>query len=375
MRSPGLLFIGMLAILLCGCASTLKLRAPLNHLSTDVPMFGKIPSRMFLDSSLFTFPLSVAWQYDASAGFGNGSPIVAGNILFMGTMQGELHAVDIETGKKISYMKTYSPVSSSPVIFNKYLIVGTESNNENLLCIDTDDGEIRWSKNLGGVASSPMVEDSLLFAGGLDGKFYCLEAAYGTKKWIFDAENPIRSSPCAWGDLVFCANTRGTVFALEKNTGVLRWKFGTNNAVFAGLTASQGRLFVASRDSNLYIFDAVTGAVDKKIPVGNKIMSAPAVDENNVFVPSLDGSLLAFSLSDGTLRWKFQSKSAINTTPIVTPTAIFVASLDQRLYAVSPFDGTVLWYHDFESRIKTTPLVWKNSVIIAAEDKTIYLFR
>ena len=361
--------------ILTGCGSILKLRAPLNHSIYDVPMYGKTYSRIFTDSSAFSFPLSVVWEFDASAGFGNGSPIVIGNVLFIGTLQGELYAIDIESGKRISYMKSFAPISSSPVLFKKYLIVGTESVNESLISINTEYGDIRWTQNVGGVVSSPMIKDSLLYVGGLDGKFYCLEAAYGSKKWTFDTEYPVRSSPCATGELVFCANTNGTVFALDAGSGNIRWEFKTSNAVFAGLTVSNGKLFVASRDSNLYVLNADSGTLDRKISIGNKIMSTPAIDQDRLYVPSLDGSLSAYSISDGILAWKFQSKSAINTTPVITPSAIFTVSLDQHFYALSPMDGTVLWKYDFESRIKTTPLVWKNSVIIAAENKNVYLLR
>ena len=373
LNRPG--FVILVAVLLSGCSTSLKLHLPLSHTPSDVLMFGKTPEHRFADTSAFTFPLSVVWEYDASAGFGSGSPIIVGNALIIGTLQGELHAVDMETGKNINSTKTYAPVSCSPAVYKKYLIVGTESINDNLLWIDTDNGGIEWSRNIGGVVASPIIKDSLLFAGGLDGRFYCFQAGFDAKNWSFDTGSPIRSSPCAWKDLVYCANSNGTVFAFDIDSGILRWKFGTHNAVFASLTVSDGKLFVASRDSNLYIIDGQSGVIDKKIFIGDKMMAAPAIDQGTVFIPSLDGALYAFSISDGSLLWKFQSKNAINTSPIVTPAAIFVASLDHHLYAVSRIDGREMWNHDFNSRIKTTPLVRNNAIFIAAEDKNVYLLR
>ncbi len=365
----------LVSVMLCACSSMLKLRTTMVHSSNDVPMFGRTAVRDFSDSSSFTFPLTISWEYEASAGFGNGSPIVVGNVMIMGTLQGELHAVDIETGKRISYIKNFSPIASSAAVYKKYVIFGVETSTDNLLSIDTDNGEFQWTRDIGGVVSSPLIDKDLLYIGGLDGKFYCIEAEFGSKKWVVDTGSPIRSSACAWNNIVFCANTNGIVFAFDAASGERRWEFSTGNAVFAGLSVSEGKLVIGSRDSTLYILDALTGTVQQRIWIGDKIMSAPAISNKTVFVPSLNGTLSAFSISDGSLKWKFQSKSGINTTPIITSNAVFITSLDKHLYALSLSDGTVLWKHDFDSRIKTTPLVWKNSVIVAAEDKNIYCFR
>ncbi|HAP36846.1 MAG TPA: hypothetical protein DCQ28_13280 [Bacteroidetes bacterium] len=362
-------------IIISGCGSTLKLRLDMNQSQEDVPMLGRNASREFSDPSFFSFPLTKVWEYDASAGFGNGAPIIVNKTLIIGTLQGELHAINVETGKRISYNKNLSPISSSPVAYRQYIIVGLESANENLISFNTEKGDVQWSKNIGGVVSSPFTSDDLLFVGGLDGTFYSFKAQYGESNWKFDTKAPIYASACALNDLVFCANAEGIIFGLDKKNGEMRWKFSTRHAVFAGLTVQNGKLIAASRDSTVYIIDAVSGALERKIFVGDKIMSTPAVSNGIIYIPSLDGSLSAYSLLDGMMQWKFHAKNAVNTTPIIASNAVIVASLDNHLYALSLKDGSVLWKYDVESRIKTTPLVWQNSIFVAAENKTIYCFR
>jgi outer membrane protein assembly factor BamB len=370
-----ILLLSATVLFLSSCGANLRMKLELTRAPEDVPMSGKVSERDFSDPSSFTFPLTQAWEYDASAGFGAGAPVIIGSTLITGTLQGELHAVDMNTGKSLRYIKNVSPIASSPAVYQRYIIFGMESTEENLVSIDTYDGTVRWEKDAGGVASSPMLKDDLLYVGGLDGTFRCLEAAYGTVKWRAETGAPIRSSPCAWNNLVYCANASGVVKAFDAEDGNERWSFTTGNAVFAGLTAAEGKLFVGSRDSNLYILDAETGALLRKIAFGDKLMASPSVSGGILFVPCMDGSVTAFTIADGTVRWKFQTKSAVNTTPVATPGALFVASLDQHIYALSPMDGSLLWKQPVESRIKTTPLVWKNSLIIASEDKYIRCFR
>lgn len=362
-------------VIISGCGSTLKLRLNMNQSPDNIPMLGRNASREFTDSSTFSFPLKIAWEYDASAGFGTGAPIIVNRTLIIGTLQGELHAVDVETGKRISYNKNLSPISSSPVAYQKYIIVGLESTNDNLISFNTERGDVQWSKNIGGVVSSPLISDSLLFVGGMDGTFYCFKAQYGESIWKFDTKAPIYASACALEDIVFCANADGEIYGLDKKNGDMRWEYSTGNALFAGLTTHNGKLIAASRDSNVYILDAISGMLERKIFIGDKIMSSPAALNGILYVSSLDGSVSAYSLSDGKERWKFQSKSAINTTPVISLNAVIIASLDKNVYALSLEDGNVLWKYDLESRIKTTPLVWHNSIFIAAENKIIYCFQ
>gem|GEM_PF-846525 len=356
-----------------GCAG-IKFKTELTPLSTDIPMYGRTPSREFTDSSTFTFPLEMKWEYDASAGFGQAPPIIVGNAMFIGTLQGELHAVNAETGKRIGYFKTFSPVQSSPTVFKNLLVYGTESGKDNLIAYRIDDGEEMWAKDLGGVVASPAVAGEYIIAAGLNGSVYSFDR-YGTQQWSFDTEAPVRSSPCVWNGMVFCASTNGRVFGLNAETGTIVWKFTSRNAVYAGLTVSGGMLVAASRDSSVYVLDPETGTVRNQIRLENKIMAAPAVSGTTIYVSSLDGSVNAFRTTDGEKLWQFNAHSVINTTPFVTPAAIFVASLDKHIYALSPADGSVLWKKELPARIKTTPLVWKNSLFIAAEDKTIYCFR
>ncbi len=369
------LVVLIIILLLNGCGSTLKLRLNMEHSLHNVPMHGKNAARDFTDSSFFSFPLSIAWEYDASAGFGNGAPIVVNKTLIIGTLQGELHGIDIETGKRISYNKNFSPISSSPVAYQQYLIVGLESTNDNLISFNTDRGDIQWSKNIGGVVSSPFVDNDLLYVGGMDGIFYCFKLPYGELEWKYDTKASIYASGCAFDDLVFCANAEGNIFGLDKKSGEKKWKFSTRDALFAGLTSYKEKVIAASRDSNVYILDAASGMLERTIFVGNKIMSTPAVSNDIIYIPSLDGTMSAYTISDGSLRWRFQAHSAINSTPVVALNALIVSSLDNKVYALSLDDGTIQWKYDVESRIKTTPLVWQNSIFIAAENKTIYCFK
>ncbi len=363
----------VISLLIAGCAGV-KFKTELTRFPTDVIMLGKIPARNFFDSSYFTFPLKQLWEYDASSGFGTGTPIIAGTTMFFGTLRGEYHAVNVESGKRIGYFKTFSPVQASSAVLHNFIIYGTEGGSENLFAYRVDEGEEMWSKDVGGVSASPLVMHEKLIVGGLNDTVYCFDQ-YGNEHWKFDAHAEIRSSPCGDEEKIFCASTNGLVYALSVSDGSLLWKFKTGSAVYAGLTLYDSTLIVASRDSSVYLLNARSGELKRKISVGNKVMATPSCADGVLYIPDLAGSVSAFRLENGEQRWKFSAKGVINTTPVITPKAVLVVSSDKFLYALSPNDGTILWKLEFPARIKTTPLIWKGKIIIMSEDKYVYCFQ
>jgi outer membrane protein assembly factor BamB len=357
---------------IAGCSAN-RMNITLERTPFDQPMYGRVPERTFADTSQFTFPLAVAWSYESGAGFGHAPMVVGGSTLFVGTLRGEMQAVDLGSGKRIGNIKTYSPVYAAPALFNKLLIFCTESGKENLVAFHIPESEIVWTKDLGGIAASPLVYRERLIAAGLNGTVVAIDSN-GIDVWKYSARGEIRSSPAAAGNSVYCATTKGEIFALNAEDGSLRWKASTRNAVFAGLSVVDGYVVAASRDSSVSLFDAENGTLARRFNVGNKIMASPSAKNGMLYIPTLEGSLFAFDIASGELRWRFNAKSVINTTPIVVSNAIFVASLDKYLYALDSESGEVLWKYELSARVKSTPIVWKNSLVIAADDKTIYSF-
>lgn len=366
------IFSILVAVAFSGCA-TLKLRLYYDD-QTGWFMFGKTPQHTFSDTSHFTFPLEELWSYDVGAGFGYASPILVDSILVTGTLQGEVHAIHAVTGKKIGYIKTFSPISSSLALSPERLFIGMESGEKNFIAYDTKNNENFWTKDVGGVTASPIVNDSLIYICGLNGKLYCYEERYGTELWNFDTKYEIRSTPALSESAIFVANTKGTMYSLNAVTGTILWKYQTPLSLTAGLLYADGMVIAGSRDSSVYILDAVKGTLLYRISVGDKVVATPSVQNGFLYISTLSGNIFSVEIQSEKVLWKFSAKSAVNTTPFVTPSAIFVTSLDGNIYALSPNDGSILWQHTFENRIKTTPLVWQNKIYIATEDRDVYCF-
>src|SRR5215207_3712438 len=83
------------------------------------------------------------WKYKAAAdGIGESSPTVAGGLVYVGDLSGMFHAVDVNTGKAAWTFKTGSEIKSSPIVVGDKVLIG--SYDSNLYGLGARDGKLAW---------------------------------------------------------------------------------------------------------------------------------------------------------------------------------------------------------------------------------------
>jgi len=82
---------------------------------------------------------------------------------------------------------------SSPTVANGVVYIGSSDNF--LYAVDARSGELKWKFNAhGNVSSSPAATPGAIFALSLDGNLYAVDAASGVQKWSFATEGERRHS-------------------------------------------------------------------------------------------------------------------------------------------------------------------------------------
>jgi outer membrane protein assembly factor BamB len=173
-------------------------------------------------------------------------------------------------------------IVSSPAVSGGVVYFG--SGDHNVYAVDERTGALRWKFATGGrVSSSPAVAGGTLYIGSFDGNLYALDAASGSLRWKFATQGERRfsgrhlhgaqpaaelmpdpfdlflSSPAVQANTVYFGSGDGNVYALQADSGTLRWKFHTDNVVHASPAVAQGTVYVGSWDSYFYALDAASG--------------------------------------------------------------------------------------------------------------------
>ena len=189
-------------------------------------------------------------------------------------------------------------LASSPAVANGMVYVG--SLDDNIYALNATTGALLWSYTTGSiVASSPAVANGMVYVGSEDDNVYALNATTGALLWSYTTGAQILSSPAVANGMVYVGSEDDNVYALNATTGALLWSYTTGAQILSSPAVANGVVYVGSVDDNVYALNATTGALLWSYSTGNEILSSPAVANGVVYVGSYDDSLDAFDLTGG----------------------------------------------------------------------------
>ena len=119
------------------------------------------------------------WRFATGAGVYS-SPAVANGIVYVGSEDKNLYAIDAVTGKEKWRFATGDHIFSSPTVADGTVYVGSE--DENLYAIDVATGKEKWRTADGDwVYSTPAVANGVVYVGNADKRLYAIDAVTGKR--------------------------------------------------------------------------------------------------------------------------------------------------------------------------------------------------
>src|SRR5207248_2567845 len=137
--------------------------------------------------------LKVKWTYTMGA-YSVSSPAVANGVVYIGSADSNLYALNAKTGAKIwSFSGSPGPVNSSPTVVNGIVY---STSGYNLYALNATTGAKLWSFTAEGVVDdSPTVANGVVFFGSDDFYVHAIAASNGTELWRFQTNGYLYSTP------------------------------------------------------------------------------------------------------------------------------------------------------------------------------------
>lgn len=324
--------------------------------------------------------------------------------MFRGNLQhtGIYDATGVPRFNQIKWtFHTSGRVISSPAVSNGMIYVG--STDGNLYAVDLESGAQKWKfETKVRVPSSPAVSGSIVYFGSYDGNFYAVDAKTGQLKWKFQTGGERRfaakhihgiqpaaetmpdpfdfylSSPAVWNGAVYFGSGDGNIYALDTGTGALKWKFQTGDVVHASPAIANGILFIGSWDSFFYALDAVTGKEKWRYKTGEDheiynqvgIQSSAAVMDGVVYFGCRDSNFYALDAATGQKKWSFNNKGSwVITSPAVLDGKVYFATSDTGMFhALDAKSGAPVFSLKFKWPMFSSPAIAGSMLYIGTHE-------
>jgi len=373
-RTIGSLLLAVLIAAASGC-SGVRLNKALSPGPSDWTMYGGGPTRANAMGTHVLPPFEFLWEYNAQAGL-SATPLVSDSTMIVGTLHGEIQAVDLRTGRRLGYKTLEQPIVGTPALDGSRVILPLSGPEQSLVCLDLAGGREVWAADLGPVESSPLVLGDHVYITTLRGTVHCIDKDGGNEIWSFnsgtkDRREAIRSSPAVEGRVLAFGSDDHSLYGLDRERGILLWKTPTGASIFATPLMANGLVIAGNLAGDVFALDALTGAVRWKYQTGSKVYASASVFQETVFIGCANGVLHALDTASGALRWTFSTGSVIGSPALAAGSLVYVGTLNKRLYALDAATGKERWSYEAEGRIRVSPVLWGDILLVTSEDKYI----
>ena len=299
-----------------------------------------------------------------------GTPLVSQGILYVGSYDNNLYALNAADGKFQWKYPTDGGIVTRPVLFDGNLYFGSE--DKRLHVISARTGKVVWTYYTDGpIRSSPALAEGHVFLGSDDNHLHAVNLNTGRVAWKFEMADAVRSTPFVLRDLVFAGCESGDYYAVDFR-GDLKWRFHAKRSITASTVGTEQAVYFSSMDSTLYALDPRNGWVLWRFRLGKPSISTPCLVEDLIFVGSSDGIIYAVDSKSAKEVWRFRTEHQVNSSPIVYKDSLYCGSVDGNLYCLEYRTGRVRWKFSTGGAITGTPVAFDDIVYIGSTDHQVY---
>lgn len=291
------------------------------------------------------------WRYDTGSPV-EGGPIVAGGVIYAGEADGSIVALQATTHRELWRYHTGDIVRAAPAVANGIVYAG--SSDDHLYALRAGDGTLLWRfAARDWFAGTPLVTGGMVYAGSFDGTLYALDARTGAEVWHLTTPGAVAVSPTIVNDTIYASSSDDTLYALDARTGVIRWRYTTGGSLYAAPVVANGVVYVGSCDTALYALRASDGTQLWQAPAGGLVLAPAVVVGQTVYVTSAAGTLSALRASDGAQRWRYTARGA-TAGPAVASGAVYTSAGDSSIFALDAQDGVLRWSYRTGGRVTSS---------------------
>ena len=316
-------------------------------------------------------------------------PASDGNRIFVASFDGNVLALDAETGKERWKTKLGMQLSAGPEA-NEGLIV-VASRDGHIIVLDAATGVEQWRTYIAGeTLAKPLIKDDFIIVQTIDNRLRALSRFDGRQRWSIEQTAPLltvrgAASPLLVGSLVIAGFSNGRLLAVDISTGDIEWESmlaipsGRSDldrlADVNGAIAAVGQdIYAAGYNGRVAALASESGQTLWSREISSYV--GVSADWNSVYTTRDDGEVIALSRRDGSESWRSDDLLRRDPTlPVPFHTTAVVGDFEGYLHFFSNLNGdTVARVRFGKSAITSSPLVVANRLYVQSDGGTVAAF-
>lgn len=276
--------------------------------------------------------------------------VVAGiNKVFFGSENGDVIALEAESGKLSWQGKVKGEVIAAPALDAGKLVVNTASGV--MKAFNASNGQDDWQVEqdvppltLRGI-SAPTIAGGGVIVGSADGSLSVYLLEQGRLGWTVDIGEAtgstelervidVDSTPLVYGDNIYTVSSRGNLSAIELRSGRVLWQ--RQYSSYRELGISGNSLFLTDVKGHVYAIDRNNGLeLWSQLSFTNRGLTGPVPIDNYVVVGDFEGYLHWLDQTTGEIVARHHvDSSGIHATPTVDNNVLYSQARNGDLEAI-----------------------------------------
>lgn len=234
------------------------------------------------------------------------------------------------------------------------------------------------------VEATPMVRDSVLYVGRIDGFMSALSLATRDTLWNFETMGQISASPnigvFKGREALVFGSYDSYLYCLDRLSGAEICRFESGYYINGAVALQQEHFISGGCDAWLRIISAATGQPSDSLELETYIPASPAVDERAAYIADHAGNLYEIILKEGKIAGSRKIMEATGdsesfvSVPAISPTTLYILSGDRNLYAIDRKTGAIRWkYLQKGASGESSPVVCPDKVISCSKNGVVSL--
>ncbi len=298
---------------------------------------------------------TLRWQYPADAPLNatfQGQPVEGEGLVYIGASNGNVYALDIETGKLRWIFTADSAPTAIPVLEEGTLYIGTGRGE--VYAINARSGEPLWKEpyRAGDYITGRLVKaGDLIVFGTNGGSLHAITASGGRRRWALNLPSPVYDAQPVYASNSLYVTANDQLIALNPNSGSPRWTRRFTTELRLAPAADENYVVVITRENRIYVFDhngRIVAGDQTPIEARYPPLVAPVIHRGDLWVSTVRGTVVVYTLPDLQIRWLYTLRPPegtrdannrplyylpINRNPVFMEEGLLIASDDGSLTA------------------------------------------